>query len=191
MPEDRPYEERPAARPIDPAQSAQQEPASTEGLDDEAKYQAIKSQLNLSKPATPPSDTTTTPAPVAPASGAPLPKKGPSGCLLVFLVIFGLIVAGIIIIIVLAASNSGGNSAQLTQVTAQTSCENMVRDQLKSPSSASFSNESEVGDSPVTVTGVVDSQNSFGATLRSSFHCTGTPDGHGGINTTLDSLTQQ
>lgn len=52
-------------------------------------------------------------------------------------------------------------------------CKNHVLDRLKSPSTAEFG-EVDVSTSgpPYTVRGVVDAQNSFGATLRNSFSCT-------------------
>ncbi len=88
--------------------------------------------------------------------------------------------------------NSGSNSdsGELAQVAAQSSCETMVKNHLKSPSTAQFSNETETGFDPIAITGHVDSENGFGAMLRSSFHCTGTLQG-GGVETTLDSIQPQ
>lgn len=52
-------------------------------------------------------------------------------------------------------------------------CEQQVSDNLKSPSSAHFSNENASGDSnEYTVTGDVDADNSFGATSHNLFQCT-------------------
>lgn len=65
-------------------------------------------------------------------------------------------------------------------------CKGFVKSQLKAPSTAKFRNfyekDGEVlvtgtGDGPYTVTSTVDSQNSFGAKLRSSFTCTVTLTG--------------
>lgn len=52
-------------------------------------------------------------------------------------------------------------------------CQTWVKEQLKAPASAHFSGvTASRSDSGLwTVTGSVDSQNSFGAELRSSWHC--------------------
>jgi hypothetical protein len=55
---------------------------------------------------------------------------------------------------------------------AQSVCEDHVLGRLKSPSSAEFGSTEVTTMAPYTVTGVVDAQNSFGATLRSSYTCT-------------------
>jgi hypothetical protein len=210
-PDERPYDQRPAARPIIPSSEPPEAPnaANDSDSDSERRYQEIRAQLNLDKPKTagpetpgasesePSSATSAPPArpttPTKPGPVQPVRKKGGIGCLGVFGIIVGVIVI-VIIIAVAAGSKSSGNDSNdpaLIQATAQNSCESMVKEQLKSPSTASFSNEDEEGTNPVIVTGDVDSQNAFGATLRSTFHCTGTPDSQGGINTTLDSLDQQ
>ncbi|WP_051973796.1 hypothetical protein [Cryobacterium sp. MLB-32] len=49
-------------------------------------------------------------------------------------------------------------------------CEEAVAQNLKSPASADF-NSSAAGGNPWVVQGVVDSENSFGARLRSTFEC--------------------
>jgi hypothetical protein len=48
---------------------------------------------------------------------------------------------------------------------------------LKAPSTAEFSGTTATGGGPWTVTGQVDSQNSFGAMIRSPFGCTVTITG--------------
>lgn len=52
-------------------------------------------------------------------------------------------------------------------------CETFVKRQLKAPATAKFSEESaaKVSDVEYTAGGSVDSQNSFGALLRSTFAC--------------------
>lgn len=51
-------------------------------------------------------------------------------------------------------------------------CEQFVEDRLKSPSSADFNDETAIGPGPAwTVAGNVDSENGFGAMLRSYFVC--------------------
>lgn len=59
-----------------------------------------------------------------------------------------------------------GNS----DVAAIYACEDAVAQNLKSPASADF-NSSASGGGPWVVQGTVDSENSFGALLRSSFEC--------------------
>jgi hypothetical protein len=54
---------------------------------------------------------------------------------------------------------------------AQSVCEDHMLDRLKSPASAEFGPTEVSTMAPYTVTGVVDAQNSFGATLRSSYTC--------------------
>lgn len=55
---------------------------------------------------------------------------------------------------------------------AKIACQDMVRDQLKSPASAKFSDVTASGIGPWTVRGRVDSDNSFGASVRNSWECT-------------------
>lgn len=56
---------------------------------------------------------------------------------------------------------------------AEHACQELVKDRLKSPASAKFSGLSHTGTGDeYTVTGSVDSQNSFGALMRSDFVCT-------------------
>jgi hypothetical protein len=53
------------------------------------------------------------------------------------------------------------------------SCEELVKNELKSPASAQFSGEtqSNLDSSTVNIDGTVDSQNGFGAMIRSTFEC--------------------
>lgn len=66
-------------------------------------------------------------------------------------------------------------------------CEDRVKERLKAPSTAKFDNEEATGSGTWTVTGTVDSENSFGATLRASFQCTVVVQGDT-IKTRVDSL---
>lgn len=67
----------------------------------------------------------------------------------------------------------GGGSPQDEKVSAISGCEELVKDRLKAPSTAEFSNEAaDGGDGSYVVDGDVDSENSFGAMLRSHFTCT-------------------
>jgi len=63
--------------------------------------------------------------------------------------------------------------------TATTNCQAFVKERLKAPATAKFSNEvrREMEGGFYIVTGSVDSQNSFGATLRSKYNCMVTKDG--------------
>lgn len=55
---------------------------------------------------------------------------------------------------------------------AKVACRGMVQDKLKAPSTADFSNESVArSGAGWNVAGTVDSQNSFGAKVRSSYSC--------------------
>jgi hypothetical protein len=68
-------------------------------------------------------------------------------------------------------SSSGGEGG------AYDACERAVESQLKAPSTADFSGifDSEItdnGDSTYDVVGYVDSENSFGAKIRSNWTCT-------------------
>ncbi len=59
------------------------------------------------------------------------------------------------------------------EISAYTYCEIAVREELKSPSTAAFSQMSATGSGGSwTARGVVDSENSFGAIVRASFQCT-------------------
>lgn len=64
-----------------------------------------------------------------------------------------------------------GDSPQVRAAAAELACQDMVRDQLKSPGSAKFSDVSSTGAGPWTVTGAVDADNSFGASIRSTWSC--------------------
>ena len=57
------------------------------------------------------------------------------------------------------------------KVEAISQCEARIADRLKAPSTADFTSDA-TGYGTWTVTGVVDAENSFGATVRSSFQCT-------------------
>ena len=65
-------------------------------------------------------------------------------------------------------------------------CEVVVERQLKAPASAEFTSVA-VGGGPWTVQGTVDSQNSFGAMIRTTYECTVTIR-DGGSNTTVTRL---
>lgn len=67
-----------------------------------------------------------------------------------------------------------GKDAGPTEGGAIVACREAVRSMLKSPSSAQFSKETATptGDTTFEVYGIVDAENSFGASLRHGFTCT-------------------
>jgi hypothetical protein len=80
----------------------------------------------------------------------------------------------------LASDNSSTSTSVLPEYTdldARTDCEGFVKKNLKAPSTAEFAPRRDLqisgsGVGPWTVAGYVDSQNSFGAMIRSRFRCT-------------------
>lgn len=107
------------------------------------------------------------PAPAASDGGATAPTRS-SGCGVGCLVFIGVVVVVIIIFTFLVSGsgeghrdNSGG--AVLT-------CKNLVEKNLKAPSTASYPRYPSVTGN--TITGQVDSENGFGANIRSDFQCT-------------------
>ena len=108
-------------------------------------------------------------APVAPAAPAAREQSGPTKSragvwvgVIAMVVLAGLVIA--------ATSN---RKPVYDEVSAYTYCQLRVRDALKSPSTAEFSGLHASGsDGEWVAGGVVDSQNSFGAVMRSTFQCT-------------------
>lgn len=56
-------------------------------------------------------------------------------------------------------------------IEAESVCKDFVKDRLKSPGSAKFHTDNTGSGTAFTVTGTVDSQNSFGALIRNNFTC--------------------
>ncbi len=81
--------------------------------------------------------------------------------------------AGVILLSVIigtaATSGSRGYNAN-TSAEAIAQCEAAISKRLKSPSTADF-NSTATGSGTWTVTGTVDAQNSFGATVRADYQC--------------------
>ncbi len=76
------------------------------------------------------------------------------------------------------AKQEAQNAARTAAANAELLCEEAVTNQLKSPSTADFPDKHTVMPFQATgheVRGVVDSQNGFGATVRSYFGCTVVP----------------
>jgi hypothetical protein len=95
-------------------------------------------------------------------------------------IIFALVV---LIFIVSSITNrspesiSAATTPRLDKFNAKVECEKFILQRLKAPAGANFSPTSELivtgaGNGPWTVFGYVDSQNSFGAMLRSRYTCT-------------------
>ena len=103
--------------------------------------------------------------------GVTQPKKGGVwwGCVGCIAIIA---IPGIAFGIYSATRDRSGDADELREVQAISACEDQVRAQLKSPSTASFSNMSASGNgSSWDVVGSVDAENSFGAAIRSDFNC--------------------
>lgn len=111
-----------------------------------------------------PSDTTPTPTKQTNKAGGTA-----------ILIVFGLVV--LCCVGVMIASMKGGDRAP-NGYDAEIACEKFVKDRLKAPSTAKFSNVQHTGGGGRwTVTGAVDAQNSFGAMIRSNFTCSVRLDG--------------
>jgi hypothetical protein len=86
-----------------------------------------------------------------------------------------------------AGMSSGGGSSSVDEqrYEAFQACQHFVNERLKAPSTAKYRDwfgdqkpaATGSGDGPFTIVSTVDSQNSFGAELRSSFTCTVTRSG--------------
>lgn len=109
-----------------------------------------------------------TPPPIKGAE-KPTDKTGCGGCLL-----FLAIPIGLIAVLVFIGSIFSGESdpADEQRGLARIYCERAVEQRLLSPSTARFSHDRTVGSNPFEVRGQVDSQNGFGATVRTGYGCT-------------------
>lgn len=85
------------------------------------------------------------------------------GCIMIPIAVVGIMIVG--------ALNGGGNYDSDNKYEAIAQCEARVKDLLKAPSTAQFSSDA-TGSGTWKVTGTVDAENSFGATLRSTYGCT-------------------
>jgi hypothetical protein len=124
-----------------------------------------KTSANISAPVP------STPKPTGAATAVP-PKKGGIGCGMGCLIVVGIIVVLGIIIGVASAIGGSNNSSDPANNDdlAIVTCQDVVTQNLKSPSTASFPEVPTIsGD---TITGEVDAQNGFGATIRADFQCT-------------------
>lgn len=101
----------------------------------------------------------------------------------------GVIALGVVAVVIFAMFfpslfNDSGTTSVATgrarQIEAYTICQQFVQDRLRSPKSADFQNSRDakiqsVGTDEYEVSAYVDSQNSFGAMLRTPFRCTVKP----------------
>ena len=95
-----------------------------------------------------------------------------------------------------SATSDAGQKVSEARAGAADVCEQFVKRRLKAPGTATFRDPfgdqisySGDGEGPITVTASVDSENSFGAKLRSPYVCT--VSSTGGDNWKLDSLDLQ
>ena len=148
-------------------------------LDEQARKEYNK-QLLLAYPElldslTQSADESTTDATPRPKKVKRKKKSGenePRGCADIMALIVGSFVLWVASVIFLASSNQSKSSNGPYQ--AQLACEDAVKNQLKSPTSAKFDNIKILYGEKThnyTVSGSVDAQNSFGAMLRSYFVC--------------------
>lgn len=104
------------------------------------------------------------------------------------------IVIGLVVVVgfvgcVASSINSSDETHHDLESIAQ--CEARIADQLKSPATADFdSSTTASGADEWTVTGVVDAENSFGATVPATYKCTVTINDNGTATTTIDYLNQ-
>lgn len=100
-------------------------------------------------------------------------QKMPAGCLVALLAVGALFV----IMVISSIGGDGGPSGSdgPTLAGAEDVCRQAVKDKLKAPATADIEVQGHSGSGSVyRLTGVVDSENGFGAKLRSSWACTAT-----------------
>jgi hypothetical protein len=98
-------------------------------------------------------------------------------------ILTALIVIGTLVLKMGAGESSSNNN----QYEAVAQCEARVDNLLKSPATSEFDSTPTGSGAEWTVAGTVDSENSFGGTVRSEFQCTVTI-GDGEATTTVDYL---
>ena len=112
------------------------------------------------------------------------------------LTLWGKILTGVVVVLCCGGffwySNRDPSTAgqPSTGIDAEIICKDFVRNRLKAPSTAGFSDVDHTGSAPTwTVTGNVDAENSFGAKLRMRFTCVVTDDGDQWLLKSLTGLT--
>jgi hypothetical protein len=116
-----------------------------------------------------------------PPAAAPAKKPMGRGTAIFSVVLFFALFGACGVALATAGSHSSSStSATAKEMTAFDMCKQSVRSKLKAPTTAKFRDYfgdqapsiSGTGDGPYTVVSTVDSQNGFGAMIRSSFVCT-------------------
>lgn len=110
--------------------------------------------------------------PMTEQAAKPESRKKPVSALALILVV--LILVACVVIGILGRKSSGPSGPD--QFTARVMCEKFVKDRLKAPASAEFAPGSEThtlakGKGAYKITSWVDSQNSFGAMIRTNYTC--------------------
>jgi len=118
------------------------------------------------------------PAPAADAPDEPAKKSGSGiGCL-------ASILALVALVIVFSLQSCGDDSSDSTDKYAvQATCKDLVKNNLKNPSTADFSNEQQTS---FSASGQVAAQNALGGTVTYSYSCTATGD-----TVTFEGLTER
>jgi hypothetical protein len=111
-------------------------------------------------------------SPKAPISAQSLPQPSPLSGGAIAWIVLGCLAVLLIIIVGISALSSGATDTSQGSGWAISECEKVVRDSLKSPTTATFSSTAKGKDSDWVVTGTVDSENSFSAMVRSDYKCT-------------------
>lgn len=81
------------------------------------------------------------------------------------------------VLLLSALFGGGGDDGEASAYEAENQCERFLEDRLKSPSTAEFDLTTTGGPTTFTSAGTVDSQNGFGAMVRSDVTCTVRLDG--------------
>lgn len=115
-------------------------------------------------------------------------KPRPSGAqkyalFVVLGVVVALIIGGIV------ASSIGGTYDPNNAAEAISQCEARIERELKSPATADF-NSTASGSGTWTVTGTVDAENGFGATVRAKYQCTVVVNDDDTLTTKIDYINQ-
>ncbi|KQY41865.1 hypothetical protein [Cellulomonas sp. Root137] len=108
--------------------------------------------------------------PSKPATDGPAAAAGNNkGC---FLGCLGMTAVVIALAVSCSVAGGGDNDRAPSKYEAEVQCQDWVRDKLKAPSTAEFSEtRSTGGPASWTISGAVDAENGFGAMLRSSWTC--------------------
>lgn len=120
----------------------------------------------------------TNPPTLGDKAGVPKPSTGCGGCL----VIIGAAILLFLVVTVVSGVNGDDGPREPDPYEAVLMCEKRVEDLLKAPTTAEF-NLQATGSNPFTVRGTVDSENGFGAMIRSQVQCTVEIEGEQGLVT--------